>query len=350
MSNKGSTSCLLVLAVPIIPPPPYRQCPPDVFLYLPGEKPYQCKVTGCNRRFARISDLRSHERTHDVNSRAFVCTYPGCNKRFTRPYDLKKHLQNLHQDPFRACQVGGRGALTASVPNKGVKRKMAEAAPLNTPPTMSTGVVESLVYHDGEEDNHDNHDKKEQFQGETKQESSRPREVGEGQKQETQQKSSGSRVVEGAITTTLQALSHPSPRRPPATKVHIPYRRVRCDVHKHHDSVEDAVISLEKKRGIVAEASRGDGTKQTGSEDKCEENIHVHGSDCGHAPVLHEGHVDFLLGRGQLDCHEHREVKLSCVLFVCPSPCFATCVRSFVCGYPGIDATPCLNRLKPKIE
>lgn len=228
------------------------------------------------------------------------------------------------------------------MPNKGVKRKIAEAAPLNTPPTTSVGIAESLVHQSGKEDNHDHdHDQQEQLHDEKQQDSSGMRRVGEGQQQhhdekqqdhpglqqigegqkqcdaETQQKSSGLRVAEGAITTTLQVLPNPSPRRPPAAKIHTPYRRVRCEVHKHHDEID----TVEKKRGVIAEASReGGGKHRNESGDKCEENIHVHGSDCGHAPVLHEGHVDFLLGRGKLDCHEHREVKRSCVLFVCHPP------------------------------
>ena len=60
-----------------------------------GEKPYACSHKGCGRRFARISDQRSHERIHSSDAKKYECRH--CGKRFTRPYDLKKHELNIHR-------------------------------------------------------------------------------------------------------------------------------------------------------------------------------------------------------------------------------------------------------------
>lgn len=35
-----------------------------LFLFFAGEKPYQCDVTDCGRRFSRSDQLKRHQRRH----------------------------------------------------------------------------------------------------------------------------------------------------------------------------------------------------------------------------------------------------------------------------------------------
>ncbi|KAF9918081.1 hypothetical protein BX616_010290 [Lobosporangium transversale] len=61
-------------------------------------KRFPCTHPGCELRFARLYNLRTHERTHDPNQiRPFVCTAGNCSKAFSRKHDLQRHQASVHQ-------------------------------------------------------------------------------------------------------------------------------------------------------------------------------------------------------------------------------------------------------------
>jgi hypothetical protein len=71
-----------------------------------GDKPFACPV--CLKRFARKSDLTTHQTTHGARRR-FACGVPGsshanCSARFLRKRDLKRHQRNAGLLPA-GCDV-----------------------------------------------------------------------------------------------------------------------------------------------------------------------------------------------------------------------------------------------------
>ena len=51
-----------------------------------NQKPYACPV--CDRKFAQITDIKNHERTH-TGEKPYGCVY--CDKTFARKYVMNKH-------------------------------------------------------------------------------------------------------------------------------------------------------------------------------------------------------------------------------------------------------------------
>ena len=64
-----------------------------IFLFL-GEKPFECEVEGCDRRFANSSDRKKHMHVHTTD-KPYYCTIRGCDKSYTHPSSLRKH-QKIH--------------------------------------------------------------------------------------------------------------------------------------------------------------------------------------------------------------------------------------------------------------
>merc|ERR1719412_3336493 len=59
-----------------------------------GEKPFECEVPGCDRRFANSSDRKKHMHVHTTD-KPYYCTIRGCDKSYTHPSSLRKH-QKIH--------------------------------------------------------------------------------------------------------------------------------------------------------------------------------------------------------------------------------------------------------------
>ena len=54
-----------------------------------GERPYTCKHSGCDKKFADKSNLRSHMLIHTVTDKAYICS--KCNRAFAQKRYLHKH-------------------------------------------------------------------------------------------------------------------------------------------------------------------------------------------------------------------------------------------------------------------
>ncbi|KAF8938104.1 hypothetical protein BGZ47_008735 [Haplosporangium gracile] len=61
-------------------------------------KRFSCNHPGCDRRFARLFNLHTHEKTHDpVQARPFICSDADCGKAFSRKHDLQRHEASVHK-------------------------------------------------------------------------------------------------------------------------------------------------------------------------------------------------------------------------------------------------------------
>ena len=63
-----------------------------MFCSLLGEKPFECEVEGCDRRFANSSDRKKHMHVHTTD-KPYYCRARGCDKSYTHPSSLRKHLK-----------------------------------------------------------------------------------------------------------------------------------------------------------------------------------------------------------------------------------------------------------------
>ncbi|KAI1314566.1 hypothetical protein EDD11_001995 [Mortierella claussenii] len=60
-------------------------------------KRFSCIHPGCDRQFARLFNLHTHERTHDPDQiRPFICGVVQCSKGFSRKHDLQRHEASVH--------------------------------------------------------------------------------------------------------------------------------------------------------------------------------------------------------------------------------------------------------------
>ncbi|KAF9120322.1 hypothetical protein BGX30_003241 [Mortierella sp. GBA39] len=61
-------------------------------------KRFSCNHSGCDRRFARLFNLHTHEKTHDPEqARPFICSDAECGKAFSRKHDLQRHEASVHK-------------------------------------------------------------------------------------------------------------------------------------------------------------------------------------------------------------------------------------------------------------
>ncbi|KAG0055023.1 hypothetical protein BGZ83_009793 [Gryganskiella cystojenkinii] len=65
---------------------------------LTAPKRFSCPHADCDLQFARLYNLRSHQRTHDPHQvRPFVCSFEECRKAFSRKHDLQRHEAAVHK-------------------------------------------------------------------------------------------------------------------------------------------------------------------------------------------------------------------------------------------------------------
>ncbi|KAI0165159.1 hypothetical protein GGR52DRAFT_557686 [Hypoxylon sp. FL1284] len=66
----------------------------DIHQYISGPDPrdnkWTCIFEGCNKKFGRKENIKSHVQTH-LNDRQYMC--PSCKKCFVRQHDLKRHAK-----------------------------------------------------------------------------------------------------------------------------------------------------------------------------------------------------------------------------------------------------------------
>ncbi|GJJ75135.1 hypothetical protein EMPS_07493 [Entomortierella parvispora] len=69
------------------------------------QKRFTCKH--CDRQFARLFNLHTHEKTHDPEqARPFICSDEACAKAFSRKHDLQRHEASVHKGERNfACQT-----------------------------------------------------------------------------------------------------------------------------------------------------------------------------------------------------------------------------------------------------
>ncbi|KAF9390132.1 hypothetical protein CPB97_009838 [Podila verticillata] len=97
-----------------------------------GATSYPCTHEGCDKVFARLYNLKSHQRTH-TNERNFVCA--TCSQAFARNHDLKRHVKIHGGDkPFK-CNGCGKSfsRLDALGRHRGNSKNRAGCASVEAP-------------------------------------------------------------------------------------------------------------------------------------------------------------------------------------------------------------------------
>ncbi|KAF1801054.1 hypothetical protein FB192DRAFT_1284581, partial [Mucor lusitanicus] len=58
-----------------------------------GERPFECHVEGCDKRFSRPDSLSTHVKTHS-SVRPFACLFENCSKAYFHSRSLRKHTKS----------------------------------------------------------------------------------------------------------------------------------------------------------------------------------------------------------------------------------------------------------------
>ena len=75
-----------------------------------GYPKLKCKVEDCGAEFSENYNFRNHRRTHmrglHPGDRPFVCNVTGCDKRYTGKIKLADHMRGVHGSPKLKCSSG----------------------------------------------------------------------------------------------------------------------------------------------------------------------------------------------------------------------------------------------------
>ncbi|KAI8644866.1 hypothetical protein BD408DRAFT_412632 [Parasitella parasitica] len=58
-----------------------------------GERPFECQVEGCDKKFSRPDSLNTHIKTHS-SVRPYECTFENCGKAYFHSRSLRKHAKS----------------------------------------------------------------------------------------------------------------------------------------------------------------------------------------------------------------------------------------------------------------
>ena len=85
-----------------------------------GEKPFLCKFQPqCSKAFSNSSDRAKHEQTHR-DPKPYRCEVLGCGKRYTDPSSLRKHSKSHSREEQEAGRAGrGQQDLSAGSSQEG---------------------------------------------------------------------------------------------------------------------------------------------------------------------------------------------------------------------------------------
>lgn len=79
-----------------------------------ADRPFMCKVPGCNRAFKRVEHLKRHNKMH-TGEKPFVCKFPGCSRGFSRSDNLNAHYKTHNISQKQIDELNSRNSNTHNI-------------------------------------------------------------------------------------------------------------------------------------------------------------------------------------------------------------------------------------------